>query len=111
LHEAQDGSARVLDACIEYHLDSVLMDNRKAHGHVSVMDRWSYAQFMVAKIFDYIFAGKFVNVKLAYLGDELLDPNRFAQLVATNRGINVIGTADIDEAFGWLGVPRPNELK
>ena len=107
MKDVQDGSCRVLNACVQFGLTKVLMDNRKAHGHVSVMDRWTYAQFMVSQIHDLIFSGKLTNAYFAYLGDELIDPQKFGQMVANNRGVSALATTDLQEAFRWLGIQPP----
>jgi hypothetical protein len=42
---------------------------------------------------------------VAYVGDEpLIDPARFGETVAVNRGALIKVTTDLNEAFAWLGV-------
>jgi hypothetical protein len=106
--DAWNGSLSVLEACAKNKIYLVLMDNRKAYGSIHMIDRWNYANFMADHIFEYISAGKFPTVRLSYLGDELIDVNRFGQLVANNRGVRLIATKDPVEAYTYLGLPFPD---
>jgi len=108
-NDTWNGSISVLEASAQYKLSLVLMDNRDAHGSIHLIDRWNYANFMAEKIFEYIFAGKFPIIRLSYLGDELIDANRFGQLVANNRGVSLIATKDPVEAFTYLGLRVPDD--
>ena len=108
MNDVKAGSSAVLDASAEHKLYKILMDNRKAHGKINLVDRWEYANFMADEILHRIFEGKFPNVSLSYLGDDLIDEKRFGQLVANNRGISLIATRDASEAYSYLGIPFPD---
>jgi hypothetical protein len=42
-------------------------------------------------------------IPIAVVGrDKLIDPRKFAEIVAKNRGANVIVTTDFDEAVSWF---------
>lgn len=108
---AQDVSAKILDACSQHGLSKVLVDLRTLSGSLTVIDRWDYSEFMAAEIHNRLNSGKLEKkVYLAYLGDELIDPQKFGQIVATNRGINVKATTDVKDAFRWLGVEMENDV-
>lgn len=45
------------------------------------------------------------RIQIAVVGNPpLIDPNRFGETVAKNRGLNIKVSNEIDEVLEWLGV-------
>jgi hypothetical protein len=105
LVEAKRVSAEFLDASIESGLSNILVDARHVQGYWTTMERFEYASFMVAKNLERLQAKNLKNLRIAYVGSEpILDPERFAETVAVNRGVNIRAMTDIEEALEWLGI-------
>jgi hypothetical protein len=106
LGEAKTISLRFLAACVDYGLARALVDHRPLTGQISVIERWDYSDFMARQVHAHATAGRLRAPRLAYLGSELVDPRRFGELVAVNRGLIVRSTTRPEEAFEWIGIPE-----
>jgi hypothetical protein len=103
LREAEDLSLRFLDACFEHGKSKALIDIRSVEGDPTTMERWEYSVFIANQVLNYRTSGRLQYLRLAYLGSlPLIDPLKFGETVAVNRGLNVKATTDIDVAFAWL---------
>ena len=81
----------------------VLVDCLQMEGSPSRVERYALAEFLAEGVIDYIIAGKSF-LRLAVLGREpLVDPTRFAELVATNRGVQTKTVEQMEDAVKWLG--------
>jgi hypothetical protein len=68
-----------------------------------MVDRYALAEFLAQEVVSYIIAGKILQ-RLAILGREpLVDPNRFGELVARNRGVQTKTVEQMEDAEKWLG--------
>jgi hypothetical protein len=73
---------------------AVLIDMRGAFGTLSDLDRYRIGMAAVHQD---------LKGPVAVVGQEpILDPRRFAEVVARNRGVNVRGFTDEPEARAWL---------
>lgn len=106
LGEAKTLSLEFLAACIDFGLARILVDHRPVTGQVSVIERWDYSDFMARQVHAHAIAGRLRAPRFAYLGNALVDPRRFGELVAVNRGLIVRATTRPEEAFEWLGIPE-----
>lgn len=106
LGDAKTLSLEFLEACIDFGLARVLVDHRPVTGQISVIERWDYSDFMARQVHAHAIAGRLRAPRFAYLGNELVDPRRFGELVAVNRGLIVRSTTRPEEAFEWLGIPE-----
>jgi hypothetical protein len=103
LAEAEATSDEFLQACAEGGHCRVLVDFRAVEGGLSVMDRWNYSTHLAHRIIELRKSGRIPNLRMAYLGREpTLDPKRFGETVAVNRGVDVRATDDFAEAVRWL---------
>ena len=92
----------VLSACIEHEQNKILYDVRSLKGHLSTWDRFNIAVYFTRKSRQH---PKTRNVQIAVVGfPPIIDPNRFGETVAINRGLNVNVTDDIEKALNWLKV-------
>jgi hypothetical protein len=105
LEEAKRVFLEVLDAVKRYKASKVLFDGRGIVGHLNTMERFLYGKFVaeawcgvlpVVPMFAYV------------LGPTVLDPSRFGETVAVNRGMLVEAFDNPEEALQWLGVAPAN---
>ena len=88
---AQRGAMKVLVDCLEMGgsptaLERYALSDFLAHGVVDRMSEWKRAP------------------RFAFLGKPpLVDPNRFGELVATNRGVQMKTVNRMEDALNWLG--------
>jgi hypothetical protein len=82
----------------------VLVDCLEIEGSPSMVERYGLAEFMAREQVDHLSEGKGFP-RLAVLAKEpLVDPNRFSQLAATNRGVQTKTVEEMEDAMKWLGV-------
>lgn len=100
LEEAKRVFRSAIDAALESSMARVLVDVRGVSGPVRAMDRYEIA----VSVADYVRAEALGKIsKLAVAGHEpLIDPSRFGETVAVNRGVNAKIFFDVDEALVWL---------
>ena len=95
----------MLEAVAVHKTTKVLFDGRGLLGHVGTMDRFYYAEFVARSVADFHERGVSPGTQFAYLLKEpVLDPERFGETVAVNRGANVKAFASHEAALRWLGV-------
>lgn len=95
---------QVYEVCSEKRLEKVLIDLRTAEGHITIMERYKYAKYLV-KLQRQLNRNHGLMVKPVFVGFEpLLDRDRFGLMVGLNRGGVGLVTEDIDEAMEWLEV-------
>lgn len=68
------------------------------------MERFFYAEFSALQVASLRAEGVPHVARFAYLLEEpVLDPNRFGETVAVNRGMLVKAFDNLEEAIVWLG--------
>ncbi|MBK9050973.1 MAG: hypothetical protein IPL78_08675 [Chloroflexi bacterium] len=87
-----------------------LVDIRRMTGVPNTIERFQYAQFLADKGLAQKSPGHPI-IRLAYLGyAPTLDPTRFGEYVANNRGAMVRSFFDESEAWAWLEIDdKPGE--
>lgn len=101
LPEAKRTFLELISAVRRHKAEKVLFDGREITGEPTTMQRFYYAEFAaltVAIHSEQIFALKFAYVLL----EPVLDPERFGEDVAVNRGMDVKAFDNSDEALRWL---------
>lgn len=111
LEEAKRVFLEMLQAVAQYHAESVLIDARNLKGEPSHIERFFYGYFAAAETIHLIAKyGLSRPPRFAYVMHEpLRDPQRYGETVAVNRGMTVKTFATAEEAYEWLGQPRPNK--
>lgn len=80
----------------------VLIDGRQVTGHPSVFERFLYGTFVALTTLE-VLQRHNVRLMFAYIiHNPSLDPGRFAESVAINRGMHVKAFDDESEARVWL---------
>jgi hypothetical protein len=101
---------QVMWACEKYQPSKMLIDTLQVEGQMSTMDRYNLATLSAKKYLDEKLAGKIQSCRFAYVGnDPMIDPRRFGETVAVNRGINLKVFTDMKEALAWLEVEPAEE--
>jgi len=98
MHAIQKVSAAVE----RYKATSVLFDGRGLAGTLTSMDRFNYGSF-IAQLNRQLSLP--IRPKIAQiLPSDLIDPQRFGETVAVNRGATTKVFDNIEDALEWLGV-------
>jgi hypothetical protein len=110
LQEAKRTFLRMLEAVARYEVEKVLFDGRRLTGDPKTMERFYYGEFAADSVFKFRDRGVSPATKFAYvLKEPVLDPRRFGETVAVNRGMNVKAFDNLEDALGWLGIAPPNK--
>ncbi len=95
----------ILDACEENKIFRVLLDIREVKGHIQPIDRFHFAESFSVKYFERVKKRSISHCRFSMVGKEpVLDPHRFGETVAINRGLTVNASTDLREALDWLMV-------
>jgi hypothetical protein len=79
----------------------VLVDCTGLFGEIRVKERFEYASRVAETL---------RGLRVAYvLNETLLDPKRFGETVAVNRGTSLKAWNNRAQALGWLGVPEDSD--
>ena len=101
LAEALSDFLEVLEAIEEKQNTKVVIDGRQLSGEPLTIERFLYGEFVAEAVKRLRIGGA---PMFAYvLHEPVLDPMRFGETVALNRGMNLKVFDDYDLAIGWLG--------
>ena len=108
LADARRKFLRVLDAVDQYTATQVLFDGRAVKGNPETIERFWYGEFAAEAVSRYMIDGAIRRApQFAYvLHEPVLDPKRFGETVAVNRGMWVKAFDNLDDAREWLRLPR-----
>ena len=103
-----DACRQALSFASENKITAILIDGRRLTGELfTTMER-----FKVGEAFAYLQRGLPFVTRVAVVGNEpLVDPNRFGETVAVNRGALGKVFTDIEEATMWLERWHQEEMK
>jgi hypothetical protein len=110
LEEAQRTFLEMLEAVARHHTEKILFDGRDLQGEPSPIQRFLYGEFAASAVArDSRARGRSRALQFAYvLHEPVLDPQRFGETVAVNRGMWVKAFDNPADALGWLSVaPAP----
>jgi len=106
LVEAQRTFDEILAAVVENHLKKVLVDGRQIVGDPEPLERFYYGRYVADAVAKAVNRSRIEVPRFAYvLKEPVLDPKRFGETVAVNRGTRVKAFDDLKQAEWWLGVP------
>lgn len=106
LREAESSFQEILDALIEHKLKKVLIDGRQVVGSPEPLERFFYGRHVADAVSQTVNRHNIEVPRFAYvLKEPVLDPRRFGETVAVNRGMRVKIFSDMKQAEWWLGVP------
>jgi len=105
LQEAELSFLEILDAIAQHKREKVLFDGRGVWGELTTMQRFYYGEFVAEAVAAFAQRGRRRAPMFAYvLKEPVLDPQRFGESVATNRGMKVKAFDNMEDALGWLGL-------
>src|SRR4051812_43875544 len=106
LEEAGRTFLEMLEAVARHKVRKVLFDGRGLVGEPKKMERFYYGEFAARAVS----ASAVPSTQFGYVLEEpVLDPWRFGQTVAVNRGMFVKTFDNQEDALEWLGVSTVNE--
>jgi hypothetical protein len=108
LADARRKFLRILDAVDENNATKVLFDGRAVKGNPETIERFWYGEFAAEAVTRYMIEGAVRRApQFAYvLHEPVLDPKRFGEIVAVNRGMWVKAFDNLEDAREWLRLPR-----
>ncbi len=90
----------LIDSCFAYNRPKLLLDAINLKGFLSTFQRYNIALSVTNTIRKNFDKG---IIQIAVVGTEpLIDPDKFGETVATNRGLILKVTTDMEEALKWL---------
>lgn len=107
LREAKRTFLEILEAADLHGTRKILFDGRQVIGHPATMERFYYAAFAAESSIAFARRTRSGAGQFAYvLREPMLDPARFGETVALNRGMYVKAFDDLEDALAWLrGTP------
>jgi hypothetical protein len=112
LAEAEQNFLEILDAAAHHETDKILLDGRDVQGNVQTIERFLFGEFTAHAVARYTQERSPRRVpQFAYVIHEpILDPQRFGETVAVNRGMWVKVFDNLEEALRWLNVGPVEEV-
>jgi hypothetical protein len=105
LEEAKRTFQEILEAVARHRVEKVLFDGRKLIGNPTTMERFYYGEFVAKSVARLRDLGMSPATQFAYvLTEPILDPRRFGEIVAVNRGMFVKAFDNLEDALGWLRI-------
>ena len=104
LSEAKIMYADALECLLKKNVSKLFFDVFRVKGVVTTMDRYYFGEFAAFESLKYIGKG-LKKISVSICGEEpIIDPRRFGEIVARNRGLNLKVTTDKNESLQFLGV-------
>ena len=109
LAEAKRTFLEMLEAVARHQVKKVLFDGRRLTGDPETLERFYYGKFAADAVLQFGGRGVAPAIQFAYvLKEPVLDPERFGETVAVNRGMLVKTFDNLEDALGWLGITLAN---
>jgi hypothetical protein len=103
LEEARRTFLEMLEAVALHKVRKVLFDGRALAGEPMTMERFYYGEFAARSVANFASRGVSPATRFAYVLEEpMLDPERFGETVALNRGMRVRAFDNLEPARAWL---------
>ena len=110
LIEAKRTFLEILEAVALHQTKKVLFDGRKLSGKPETIERFYYGEFAAQTVANFTKRGVSRATQFAYvLSEPVLDPRRFGETVAVNRGMFVKVFDSLEDALEWLGITSPKK--
>ena len=110
LSEAQRTFIEILEAVARTKVKKVLLDGRGIAGNPELIERFYYGEFAAHAVWDFTDHGVSHGTRFAYVLEvPVLDPGRFGETVAVNRGMFVKIFDNEQDALAWLRIPQASK--
>ncbi len=93
-----------LESLLDNNFSKLFFNAYKVKGKVTTIDRYYFGEFAALESLKYMGKGLKRIVVSVYGIEPIIDPERFGEIVARNRGLNLKVTTDKNEALQFLGV-------
>lgn len=104
LEAAKRGFLEILDAAGRHGTKKILVDGSEVKGEPELIHRFIYSTFAAGEVAKYVVQHRVGSPQFAYvLREPVLDPQRFGETVAVNRGMRVKVFDNVEDALNWLG--------
>jgi hypothetical protein len=102
LSDAKKMFTEALEMLVKKKLFKLFFNVYKVKGRITTMDRYHLADYAAMEAINFLLKG-LPRLSVAFYGIEpIIDPERFGELVAKNRGLNIKVTTDKNEALNFL---------
>ena len=109
LEEAKRTFLEMLEAVARHQVMKVLFDGRRLTGDPDTLERFYYGKYAADAVLQFKDRGVSPATQFAYvLKEPVLDPQRFGETVAVNRGMLVKTFDNLEDALGSLGIAPAN---
>ena len=103
LDDAQRSFLEMLESVAVAKPTKVLFDGRTLIGEPEMIERFYYGEFAARSVASFASRGVSPATRFAYVLEEpMLDPDRFGETVAVNRGMIVRAFDNLEAARAWL---------
>ena len=103
LKEAERNFLEILEALILHKTRKAMIDGRALIGKPATIERFCYGKFAANSVKMFHARGLYPFTRFAYvLIHPMLDPQRFGETVAVNRGMRVKAFDNPEDAVAWL---------
>ncbi len=100
----------MLEAVAQHKVKKVLFDGRELTGDPNTIERFYYGEFAAKAVMSFADRGVSPRIQFAYVVPApMLDPERFGETVAVNRGMFVKAFDNLEDALRWLGIAPANK--
>lgn len=95
---------QILESSIDFRAKRLLLDCRNLYGTFSIRDRFIHTDHLSEIILSALTNKQIKTLRIAYAAHPMLiDPHRFGETIARNRGIDIFVTDNWSDATEWLG--------
>lgn len=102
LSDAKKMFTEALEVLYEIKLSRLFFNVHKVKGKVTTMDRYDLGEYAAVEAINFLLKG-LPKITISFYGVEpIIDPERFGELVAKNRGLNIKVTTDKNEALNFF---------
>lgn len=101
--EATRSFLEIVDAVAEQRCEKIIVDGRALTGEPEFIERFFYGEFTAESCVNSLYKKGIIPMFAFVLRKPILDPRRFGQIVANNRGMLVKLFENPVEAIDWLG--------
>jgi hypothetical protein len=104
--EAKRTFLQMMEAIALHSSTRILIDGRTVTGNPELMERFYFSEFTAQTVLDYQKKSGSRTPRFAYvLKIPVLDPRRFGETVALNRGMLIKVCDNMEQALAWLSPP------
>jgi hypothetical protein len=105
LEAAKSTFIEMLEIIATQKFEKIIFDGRELSGEPKAIERFYYGEFAAQAVVEFEDRGVSPATQFAYILEEpVLDPLRFGETVAVNRGMFVKAFDNLEDALRWLGL-------